>query len=916
MSDETKDDDLTFNEQDQNNNDEPLDNQPLPTDEEQLNDSLPSPSDAPAWDSDAVKKSRLHGMFRSWFLDYASYVILDRAVPYIEDGLKPVQRRILHTMSRMEDGRYNKVANIVGATMAYHPHGDASIYGALVALGQKQLTVDTQGNWGNILTGDSAAAPRYIEARLTKFALDVVFDPKVTVWKESYDGRNQEPVTLPVRFPLLLAQGGEGIGVGLASVILPHNFNELIDASINYLQDKPFELYPDFPTGGTIDVSRYNDGRRGGKVRIRAKIEKRDAKTLVITEIPFSVTTNDLMDSIQKANEKKIKIKKIDDNTAATAEIILTLPAGSSPDKTIDALYAFTKCEDSISPNACVIVDRKPQFMGVSDILRYSTDRTVALLKEEQQIRLDELMKQWHTLSLEKIFIEERIYKDREFEEAKSTDEACTHIDGRLRTFIAANLAQNTAADAIEEKLAAALEQITRDDVLHLLEIKMARILRFNSQAADDKLIALLDDMRKVQDNIDHIIDFTIAHFRRIKKQYGAGRQRLTEIRSFDNIVATKVAVKNEKLYFDAEGGFMGYGLKKGEFVSDCSDIDDVIIFYGTGHYVVKRIGEKVDIGQGAIQAAIFRKNDTRTIYNAIYLDGESGITYAKRFFVNAITRDRDYDLTLGTPKSRLLYFSINPNGEGELLKVLLKPKLKLRNVVFDYDMSQLAIKGRTTKGNVVTKNEVHKIVLKRKGGSTLGGRKVWFEPETLRLNPDGRGTLLGEFSADDLILIINSKGEAITTSYDFEQHFDDNILRIEKFDPAKVWTAVYWDAEQKYYYVKRFRIEPSNKPQGFIGDSPKSKLVLVSDEDHARIQIVYGGGDKFRGKEEFDAFDFIGEKSIKAKGKRATQYEVQKFVELEPLIPTVRTVPTEEPSDDPTPPISPEPDDRQETLF
>ncbi len=832
--------------------------------------------DAPAWDSDAVKRSRLHGMYRLWFLDYASYVILERAVPHIDDGLKPVQRRILHTMRKDENGLYNKVAGIVGDTMHFHPHGDASIGDALVQLGQKGLLIDTQGNWGNILTGDGAAAPRYIEARLTKFALDVVFSPKVTVWKESYDGRNEEPVTLPVKFPLLLAQGVEGIAVGLASKILPHNFNELLDASIAYLEDKPFTLYPDFPTGGLIDVSKYNDGLRGGSVRIRAKIEKRDAKTLAITEIPFSKTTSAVIDSILKVNEKKFKIKKIEDLTAAHAEIIIHLPAGVSPDKTIDALYAFTDCEVSISPNACVVMDRKPHFMGVSDILRHSTDRTVNLLKQELQIQLDELAQQWHILSLEKIFIEERIYKDKDFEDAENIDAAVAHIDGRLKAYFEAN----------NVKL---MRDVTRDDILHLLEIKMARILKFNSKAAEDKLVALREDMVKTQDNIDHIIDFAIAHFRRLKKQYGAGKQRLTEIRSFDNIEATKVADRNKKLYVNREDGFMGFGLKKGDYVADCSDLDDVIIFYTDGRYVVKKVDEKVDVGTGVMHIAIFKKNDARTVYNAIYTDGETGVTFAKRFSVTGITRDREYDVTSGTKGTKLRYFSANANGEAEVVKVLLRPRAKLRNVVIDFDFATLAVKGRASKGNVVTKNDVHKIVLKRKGESTLGGRQIWFERETLRLNPDGRGDLLGEFGAEDKILIITNNGEMVTTGTGFEQHFDDNMVRIEKFDIRKTWTAIYIDGETGLYYIKRFKMGVSLKPVNFIGEHPKSKLICVSDEDHPLFQVTYGGDDKWRPAEQIDAFEFIGEKSIKAKGKQLAKWQVGKIKELEPLIPTVR---------------------------
>ncbi len=863
------DDNSTYNDDDQ------LDNSEALTPEDAGN--------APAWDSDAIRKSHLHGMYRLWFLDYASYVILERAVPHIDDGLKPVQRRILHTMSRMEDGRYNKVANIVGATMAFHPHGDASIGDALVQLGQKDLLIDTQGNWGNIITGDGAAAPRYIEARLTKFALDVVFNPKTTIWKESYDGRNEEPVTLPVRFPLLLAQGVEGIAVGLASKILPHNFVELIDASIAYLEGKPFTLYPDFPTGGSIDVSRYNDGLRGGVVRIRAKIEKRDAKTLAITEIPFSKTTSSVIESILKVNDKKIKIKKIDDNTAANAEILIHLPAGASPDKTIDALYAFTDCELSISPNACVIMDRKPHFLGVSDILRHSTDRTVALLTQELQIHLNELAQQWHLLSLDKIFIEQRIYKDAEFEQAASTDEACLHIDARLQAYFKAN----------DIKL---MREVTREDILHLLDIKMARILKFNSEAADLKLEALANEMAQTRDNLEHIVDFTIAYFRRLKKQYGAGHKRLTEIRSFDNIEATKVVERNKKLYINKEDGFMGYGLKKGDYVADCSDLDDVIIFYTDGRYVVKKVDEKVDVGTGVMYLAVFKKNDTRTVYNAVYTDGETGITYAKRFNVTGITRDREYETTTGAKGSKLRYFSANANGEAEVVKVLLRPRAKLRNVVLDFDFATLTVKGRASRGNVVTKNEIHKVVLKRRGESTLGGRQIWFEPETLRLNPDGRGTLLGEFGPDDKILIMTKAGDALTVGTGFEQHFDDNILRIEKFDPHKIWTAVYFDAETNLHYIKRFKVTLSAKPVNFIGENPKSKLVALSDEDHPLISVTYGGDDKWRPAEQIDAFEFIGEKGIKAKGKQLAKWQVGKIKELEPLIPTVRNV---QPDDD-----------------
>ncbi|MCF0191250.1 MAG: DNA gyrase/topoisomerase IV subunit A [Marinilabiliaceae bacterium] len=821
-----------------------------------------------------AEHSQIHGMYKTWFLDYASYVILDRAVPNIEDGLKPVQRRVLHVMDKIDDGRYNKVANIVGETMKYHPHGDASIYAALVQLGQKNMLIDTQGNWGNILTGDEAAAARYIEGRLTKFAQDVAFNKKTTIWQLTYDGRNEEPVTLPMKFPLLLAQGVEGIAVGLASKILPHNFNELIDASIAILKNESFEIFPDFPTGGQIDVAKYNDGMRGGSVRIRAKINKVDSKTLSITEIPYTCTTGSLIESIKSANDKgKIKIKSIDDITSANVEIVLSLHTGVSPDKTIDALYAFTDCEISISPNACVIDNKTPRFMSVSDILRHSTDRTMRLLQQELEIRYNELMNEILTLSLEKLFIEQRIYKDAEFEKAKSNDEAITHIDKRLSPFY---------KDFIRE--------VTNDDLLHLLEIKMARILRFNSDAAEEKLCQFRSEMEDVKRNIEGIVDYTIEYFKSIKKKYGKEYPRLTEIRSFDNIEMTKVAIQNQKLYFNREDGFMGYASAKvkGEYIQDCSDIDDVIVFYNDGRYVIKNIGEKVNIGMNVLYIAIFKKNDTRTIYNTVYVDGETGVSYVKRFAVTGITHDKEYDLTMGTPKSKVVYFSANPNGEAEVLKVLLKPKLKLRNVVFEYDMAQMAVKGRASRGNVLTKNDLLKIVLKRRGVSTLGGRKVYFERETLRLNPDGRGELLGEFAADDLILHVTTAGEVNTTDYGFEQHFEDNILRIEKYDPRRTWTAIYYDGETKQNYIKRFRIEPSSKPILIISETPKSKLLLLSNEDHPRIEITYGGADKWRQKEEIDAYEYISEKGIKAKGKRIGQWEVKSFTELEPLIPTI----------------------------
>lgn len=872
-----------INENDEIKDDEPIDN-----------------GHAPAWDDEAVRHSRLHGMYRTWFLDYASYVILERAVPHLEDGLKPVQRRILHTMSRMEDGRYNKVANIVGAAMQFHPHGDASIGDALVQLGQKELLIDTQGNWGNILTGDPAAAPRYIEARLTKFALDVLYNPKTTQWMLSYDGRNEEPVTLPAKFPLLLAQGAEGIAVGLSSKILPHNFNELIDASINYLKGENFELFPDFPTGGSIDVSKYNDGRRGGTVRVRAKINKVDTRTLAITEIPFGKTTSGLIESILKVNDKKLKIKHVDDNTAAEAEILISLPAGSSPDKTIDALYAFTDCELSISPNACVIIDKKPQFLGVSDILRLNVDHTVDLLRRELEIKREELELQWHMLSLEKIFIEERIYKAAEFEQSTSSDEACEYIDLRLTPYYP-HLRR----------------EVSKDDILHLLEIKMARILRFNSDAAEEKLVAITEEIRQVEHDIEHIIDYSIEYFKRIKRLYGKGKTRRTEIRNFDNIEATKVVVKNQKLYINREDGFMGYGLKKGDFVAECSDIDDAIIFYSDGRYIIRKIEEKTDIGSDVIHIAVFRRNDRRTIYNVVYADGATGISYAKRFFVTGITREREYNMTMATPRTKVLYFSANPNGEGELLKVLLKPKLKMRNVVVDYDMAQLAVKGRDSRGNILTRYEVHKIVLKRKGDSTLGGRQVWFEPETLRLNADGRGRLLGEFGPTDKLLVIQPNGTLETTGYDFEQHYTGQELRIEKFDVRRVWTAVYFDEETKAFYIKRFRIEPTGRRQTIVDAAAGLKIKLLTDEDHPRLKVVYGGADSWRESEIIDAEEFIAEKGISAKGKRITKYEVKRIDELEPLIPTVRTTEAEtETTNEEQNTQNIEPDDRQESLF
>nr|WP_319510642.1 DNA gyrase/topoisomerase IV subunit A [uncultured Draconibacterium sp.] len=821
---------------------------------------------------DSIKEevTYLSGMYRDWFLDYASYVILERAVPYINDGLKPVQRRIMHAMREMDDGRYNKVANIIGQTMQYHPHGDASIGDAIVQIGQKELLIDSQGNWGNILTGDGAAAPRYIEARLTKFALEVLFNPKTTEWKLSYDGRKKEPVTLPVKFPLLLAQGVDGIAVGLASKMFPHNFNELLDASINYLRGKDFELYPDFPTGGSADFSKYNDGVRGGSVKVRAKIEKRDNKTLVINEVPYGKTTTTLIESIIKANDKgKIKVKKIDDNTAEHVEILVHLAAGVSSDKTIDALYAFTDCEVSLSPNACIIENDKPHFIGVSEILKRSADSTKALLKLELEIRKSELEEQWHFSSLEKIFIEERIYKDKKFEDSENMDQAVAHIDKRL--------------DPWKPKLK---REVTREDILKLMEIRMARILKFNKDKANDLLKSIEDEIAEVEHNIENIIDFTIEWFKHLKKKYGKGKERKTEIRSFENIVASKVVVKNEKLYVDRKEGFMGTSLRKEEFVCDCSDIDDIIVFRRDGSYFITKVSDKAFIGKNILHLAVFKKNDKRTIYNVVYKDGESGNFYMKRFFVTGVTRDKEYNLTKETKGSRIVYFSANPNGEAEILRVVLKPKPRLKKLVFEEDLSELAIKGRQSMGNILSKNDIHKITLKERGVSTLGGRKIWFDPDVLRLNADSRGTFLGEFSGEDKILVIYKNGEFQLYNYDLSNHFQQDILVIEKFDKRKILSAVYYDADQKYYYVKRFEIdEPEGKLIRFIGENADNKLVSLTWVHYPRLELTFGGKNAERENEIIEVAEFIGVKSWKAKGKRLSNYEVDNIKEIEPII-------------------------------
>lgn len=822
----------------------------------------------PVDQTDEAVKHQLSGMYQNWFLDYASYVILERAVPHINDGLKPVQRRILHSMKRLDDGRYNKVANIVGHTMQFHPHGDASIGDALVQLGQKELLIDCQGNWGNILTGDSAAAPRYIEARLSKFALDVVFNPKTTEWQASYDGRNREPVTLPVKFPLLLAQGVEGIAVGLSSKILPHNFNELCDAAIAYLHGEEFKLYPDFQTGGSIDVSRYNDGERGGVVRVRAKISKLDNKTLCISEIPYGKTTSSLIDSILKAIEKgKIKIRKVDDNTARKVEILIHLAPGVSSDKTLDALYAFTDCEVNISPNCCVIDNKKPHFLTVSDILRKSVNNTRDLLRKELEIQKNETLETLHFASLEKIFIEERIYKDKQFEQAENMDIACEHIDERLTPFYPQFV-----------------REVTKEDILRLMEIKMARILKFNKDKADELIARLKAEIEEIDNHLAHLTEYTIEWYRHLKNKYGKDFPRRTEIRNFDTIVATKVVEANEKLYINREEGFIGTGLKKDEFICNCSDIDDVIIFYKDGKYKIVRISDKLFVGKNILYVNIFKKNDKRTIYNVIYRDGKEGFHYIKRFNVTSMIRDREYDVTQGNPGSKIVYFSANPNGEAEIIKVTLRPNPRIKKLIFERDFSEINIKGRQSMGNLLTKFEVHKITLKQRGGSTLGGRKVWFDHDVLRLNYDGRGQYLGEFQSSDCILVIHKNGDFYTTDFDLNNHYDPDIQYIEKFEAEKVWTAVLYDADQQNYpYLKRFTFEASSKRQNYLGENKHNQQILLSQQVYPRIQVIFGGHDSFREAQIIEASDFVGVKSFKAKGKRLTTYSVDRIEELEP---------------------------------
>lgn len=803
------------------------------------------------------KLKSVSGMFRNWFIDYASYVILERAVPALDDGFKPVQRRIMHTMKLLDDGRYNKVANVVGQTMQYHPHGDASIGDALVTLGQKDLLIDTQGNWGNILTGDGAAAPRYIEARLSKFALDVVFNHKTTDWKLSYDGRKQEPVALPVKFPLLLAQGVEGIAVGLSSKILPHNFIELIDASIAHLQNESFELYPDFSTGGLIDVSKYNDGIRGGKVRIRAKIEKFDKRTLAITEIPYGTTTGSLIESIIFANEKgKIKVKKIEDKTAATVEILLYLNNDVSPDVTIDALYAFTDCEISVSPITCVIENKKPRFMSVTEMLIHSVNRTVGLLTKELEILMSELNQSWHDASLERIFIENHIY---------NLIENCETWESIVETI-------DKALDPFKHLLKM---PVTVDDITRLTELKIKRISRYDAFKADNYIKSLEERMAETQYKLEHIIDYSIKYYQNIRDKYSKGKERKTEIRNFDNIVVSQVAVANEKLYVNRVDGFAGTSLKKDEFICNCSDLDDVIVFRKNGIYKISKVTDKFFVGSDIIYINIFRKNDERTIYNTIYRDGKTGISYAKRFAVKGITRDKEYDITQGAPMSEVTYFSANPNGESEDVQILLNPRAKLKKRKWEFNFGDLAIKNRASMGNIVTKYPVKKITPLGKGASTLGGIKLWFDSSVSKLNSEHRGDYLGEFSGEDLIVSISKSGYYRITSFDVSNHYDDDTVLIKKFNPEEVFSVAYYDAELKFCYLKRFTIEYSDKEQFILGDNIHSVLYDITDDPAAELNVTFGGKNADRAADVINAEEFIGVKSFRARGKRVSIYNI-----------------------------------------
>ncbi len=821
----------------------------------------------PIDDNSSETITKVTGMYKEWFLDYASYVILERAVPAIEDGFKPVQRRIMHSMKELDDGRYNKVANVVGHTMQYHPHGDASIGDAMVQMGQKELLIDTQGNWGNILTGDGAAAPRYIEARLSKFALEVLYSPKITDWQLSYDGRKNEPINLPVKFPLLLAQGAEGIAVGLSTKLLPHNFNELIDASIKHLKGKSFKLFPDFPTKGIADVSNYNDGLRGGRVRVRAKISQLDKTTLLISEIPFSTNTTSLIDSIIKANEKgKIKIKKIEDNTAAEVEILVHLPNGVSSDKTIDALYAFTNCEVSIAPLGCVIEDNKPVFIGVSDILRRSTDRTVELLRQELEIELHELQEQWHFLSLERIFIEKRIYHD--IEEEETWEGVIKAIDNGLKPYI--------------KHLKRA---VTEEDIVRLTEIRIKKISKYDLDKAQQKLEALEGDIEQVKHHLAHIIEFSIDYFAKLKEKYGKGRERQTELRNFDTIEATKVVLRNTKLYVNRVEGFIGTSLRKDEYVTDCSDIDDIIVFMRNGEMVVTKVDDKKFVGKDIIHVAVFNKGDKRTIYNLIYRDGKSGTSYIKRFNVSSITRDRNYDLTQGKKGSQILYFSANPNGEAEVVSIFLRNLTKIRKLKFDIDFSEINIRSRSAKGNQVTKYPIKKIELKEKGVSTLKPRKIWFDDTVNRLNVDERGELLGEFKPEDKLLIITQSGKVKTITPELTTHFDEDMIVLEKWLPEKPISAIYYEGEKGRYFVKRFVVENENKEELFISEHPHTRLEIVSTDYIPRAEVIFA---KVKGVQkedvEINLEEFIAVKGIKALGNQLTTDKVKHINLLEPL--------------------------------
>lgn len=811
--------------------------------------------------------TKVTGMYKDWFLDYASYVILERAVPAIEDGFKPVQRRIMHSLKELDDGRYNKVANVVGHTMQYHPHGDASIGDAMVQIGQKDLLIDCQGNWGNILTGDGAAAPRYIEARLSKFALEVLYSPKITEWGLSYDGRKAEPINLPVKFPLLLAQGAEGIAVGLSTKVLPHNFNELIDASIKILKGKSFTLYPDFATAGVADVSNYNDGMRGGRVRVRAKISQLDKNTLVITQIPFSTNTSSLIDSILKANEKgKIKIKKIEDNTAADVEILIHLFPGVSPDKTIDALFAFTACETSIAPLGCVIEDNKPLFIGVSQMLKISTERTVDLLKQELEIQLEELKNKWHFSTLEKIFIREEMYID--FKLYGDRESLYKYLYDRFEPF-----------------KKSFVREINDDDLQKLTQIPMIRITRFDSDKADELISRLEEEMKEVEYNLEHLTDFAIAYFTKLKEKYGKGRERKTELRVFDNVEATKVVLRNTKLYVNREEGFVGTSLKKDEYVGDCSDIDDVIVFLRDGTMMITKVDAKTFIGKDIIHAAVFDKNDKRTIYNMMYRDGKSGPSYIKRFNVTGVTRDKAYDLTNGTNGSQVVYFSHNPNGEAEVVTILLRQVGTIKKLKFDIDFAKLAIKGRGSKGNLVTKYPIKKIELKEKGISTLLPRKVWFDDTVKRLNVDARGELLGEFKPTDKILVISQSGKLKVIIPELSTHFDEDMIVLEKWNPKKPISAIYYDGEKERYFLKRFLVENEGKEESFITDHPNSQLEIVSTDYRPVAQLVFA---KVKGVQKddlhIDVEDFIAVKGFKALGNQLTTDKLRQVNLLEPL--------------------------------